>query len=632
MKSYKSLLFATVLGAVALTGCTDDFAEMNQDPTAVTNANVGYLFANGVNQFEPYGYLYWFYNAPLMYSWDQMAVPTGGMTTGILTTTANGDQGTQYINTLRYLREIENTLSVMPAEEAAGFTAYKSAVEVLTIYLGIFDSDMYGNLAYNEACRAPYGGTLTPGYDAQSTLYSEWLSALDNAISTFQSAGQTIVSTQDAIFKGDLSKWAKFANSLKLRLAVRLLAQDAAKAKQIAQQVASAGCGYINSLDDAVLFNKATVMNGGSENGNDKVYHWSNGFMDGTAASGEVINFMVSNLDPRVRFCYQKNDWNSKVVQAYYDRGKAIPDFIEKNVNYEVGADGKKKFVSWKGAGEPWVRYVGLPTDYNASTMGKYDWFFRYSDQKIADDKGGNEKSYCTYSYFQQMMVIGRAYNPTVPTAPGDVKAIPSKDRPWYGLYMGAAETNLYLAEFAMLNNDEAAAKGYYEKALEMSVREYDKLASLNQIAYYGTTYDYDPNEAVIDLKDGEIAKMMESADYAFTGTADEKMEKIYIQQLLNFTMYPNEQFVTSRRSGYPKIGSTLLARQAYADIPVTTIPRRFDTGLPVETDLMYGIQMENIQAQGFTPTSSGAGHSNLLHNERIWADQGAPEWGAGHK
>lgn len=354
--------------------------------------------------------------------------------------------------------------------------------------------------------------------------------------------------------------------------------------------------------------------------------------MEGTAASGEVVNFMVDNLDPRVRFCYQKNDWNSKVVQAYYDRGKAIPEFIEKNVNFEVGADGKKVFKSWKGAGEPWVRYAGLPTDYNASTMGKYDWFFRYSDQKIADDKGANEKSYCPFSYFQQMMIIGRSYNPSVPTAPGDVKAIASKDRPWYGLYMGAAETNLYLAEFAMLDGNEGAAKAYYDKALEMSVREYDKLASLNQIAYYGTTYDYDPNEVVIDLKEGEIETMMQSADYAFTGTAAEKLEKIYIQQMLNFTLYPNEQYVTARRSGYPKIGSTLLARQAYADIPVTTIPRRFDTGLPVTTDLMYGIQMENFKAQGFTATSSGAGHSALLHNERVWADQNAPEWGAGSK
>ena len=66
MKSYKSLLFATALGAAIFSGCTDDFAEMNQDPTSVTTPNVSYLFANGVNQFEPMGYTYWFYNAPMM--------------------------------------------------------------------------------------------------------------------------------------------------------------------------------------------------------------------------------------------------------------------------------------------------------------------------------------------------------------------------------------------------------------------------------------------------------------------------------------------------------------------------------------------------------------------------------------
>jgi hypothetical protein len=68
-----------------------------------------------------------------------------------------------------------------------------------------------------------------------------------------------------------------------------------------------------------------------------------------------------------------------------------------------------------------------------------------------------------------------------------------------------------------------------------------------------------------------------------------------------------------------------------YADIPVTTVPRRFDTGLPVETDLMYQNYLDNYAAQGFTPTSNGAGHSATLHNERVWADKNAPEWGAGH-
>ena len=628
MKFNKSILAAAALSA-GLFSCADDFAELNQAKDSITTPNISYLYAQAVNKFEPSGYLLWYYNAPMTYSWSQMAVPTGGMTTGILTTTNVGDQGTKFIDVLTYVREIEKQISLLPEEDQPLQLAYQHAAQVLTIYLGIFDSDMFDNLTYNEACRANYGGTLTPAYDSMETLYAQWLQELNAAIAVFQGGQATIIPTQDVVCGGKMDKWAKFANSLKLRLAVRYMAQDMNKAKQIAAEVKSASCGYIDSMDDAILFNKGTnFSNGGT--GNDWSYHWSNGFLDGTAANENVMSFMVDNLDPRVRFCYQKNSWNSKVVQAYYDRGKEIPPFIEEDVEY-VMEGGKKKFVAWKGAGEPWVRYKGFPMEYNSMTSSKYDWYYKYSDQKIAAADGTAEKSYRTFSLFQQMMVIGRSYNPSVPTAPGDVVSIASKNRPWYGLYLGGAEVNLYLAEFAMINGDEAAAEAHYNKALALSVQEYDKLAELNQIAYYGTTYGYDPNEKVIDLQEGEIEKMMESEAYKFTGTRDEKMEKIYVQQLLNFTMYPNEQFITARRSGYPKIGSTLLPRLEYADIPVTTVPRRFDTGLPVETDLMYQIYLDNYAAQGFTPTSNGAGHSATLHNERVWADKNAPEWGAGH-
>ena len=629
MKFNKSILAAAAL-SVGLFSCADEFQELNQDKAAVTTPNISYLFAQSVNKFEPSGYLLWYYNAPMTYSWSQMGVPTGGMTTGILTTTNVGDQGSKFIDVLTYVREIEHQISLLPEEDQALNAAYQHAAQVLTIYLGIFDSDMFGNLPYNEACRAKFGGTLTPAYDSMESLYAQWLQELNAAIAVFTGGKANMVATQDVICGGKLDKWAKFANSLKLRLAVRYMASDMAKAKSIVAAVKSASCGYIDSLDDAILFNKGTnFSNGGT--GNDWSYHWSNGFLDGTAASENVIDLMVDNLDPRVRFCYKKNSWNSKIVQAYYDRGQAIPEFIEEDVEYTVDASGKKTFVAWKGAGEPWVRYKGFPMEYNSMTMSKYDWYYRYSNFKIAKADGSGEKSYQTYSQFQQMMVIGRSYNASVPTTPEDVVSIASKDRPWYGLYLGGAEVNLYLAEFAMIEGNEAAAEAYYNKALTLSVQEYDKLASLNQIAYYGTTYGYDPNEKVIDLVDGEIEAMLASEDYKFTGTRDEKLEKIYVQQLLNFTMYPNEQFITARRSGYPKIGSSLLAREVYNDIPVTTIPRRFDTGLPIETDLMYQIYLDAYAAQGFTPTSNGAGHSATLHNERVWADKNAPEWGAGH-
>lgn len=629
MKFNKSILAAAAL-SVGLFSCADEFQELNQDKAAVTTPNISYLFAQSVNKFEPSGYLLWYYNAPMTYSWSQMGVPTGGMTTGILTTTNVGDQGSKFIDVLTYVREIEHQISLLPEEDQALNAAYQHAAQVLTIYLGIFDSDMFGNLTYNEACRAKFGGTLTPAYDSMESLYAQWLQELNAAIAVFTGNQAKMVATQDVVCGGKLDKWAKFANSLKLRLAVRYMASDMAKAKAIVSEVKSASCGYIDSLDDAIIFNKGTnFSNGGT--GNDWSYHWSNGFLDGTAATENVINLMVDNLDPRVRFCYSKNSWNSKIVQAYYDRGKEIPAFIEEDVEYTVDASGKKTFVAWKGAGEPWVRYKGFPMEYNSMTMSKYDWYYRAGNFKIAKADGSGEKSYQTFSQFQQMMVIGRSYNPSVPTTPEDVVSIASKDRPWYGLYLGGAEVNLYLAEFAMIEGNEAAAETYYNKALALSVQEYDKLAGLNQIEYYGTTYGYDPNEKVIDLVDGEIDAMMASEAYKFTGTRDEKMEKIYVQQLLNFTLYPNEQFITARRSGYPKIGSSLLPRLEYADIPVTTVPRRFDTGLPVETDLMYQNYLDNYAAQGFTPTSNGAGHSATLHNERVWADKNAPEWGAGH-
>lgn len=626
MKLNKSLIVPALLGAMVLTGCSkDDFRDLNQNPTAVVTPNPGYLFAQCVNEFEPQGYLLYYYNAAMTYSWTQWGVPTSGMNNAITSTTNNGDQGGKSISTLRFVRDIENYRNSL-GEEGEKYAAYQAACQVLTIYLGIFDSDMFGDIPYTEACKAAYGGTLTPAYDSMESLYTLWLQELDQCVADFQKGGQIFASSQDVVFNGDLKKWAKFANSLKLRIAVRLLAQKKSDALAVAAAVKSSSAGMITEVQDDVLFNKG--LQGGSMS-DDYKYHWSNGFLDGTGASQRVVEFMVNNLDPRVRFFYEKNDWNSEIVKAYYERGKEIPAFIEANVNFEV-VNGKKVFKGWKGAGEPWVRYYGLPLDYNSQSDPKFAWYYRAGDYKIAKEDGTSEKAYQTWSGFNHMMVIGRGYNPSVPTVPGDVWTQSFQPRPWYGLYLGAAEVNLYLAEFAMLNNNADEAETYYNKALAQSVQEQDKLAGLNEVAFYGTNYGRDC-EGKIDLVDGEIETMMSKDAYKFTGSNAEKLEKIYLQQLLNFTLSPNEQFITSRRSGYPAFGSSLLPREEYAQVPVNTIPRRFDTGTPVVTDLMYDVLHEAFQRQGFTTTATGS-NGAILHNERVWADKGAPEWGAGSK
>lgn len=641
MKKKFYIVALVALSSLLLSGCAKEFAELNKSKTAVSTPNASQLFYESVVKFEPQGYLEWYYNAPMMYTWSQWGVPTGGYTTSFTTTTETGDKGNKSIDVLRYANEIMHYIEGLESDsDKANNMPYYYASKVLAIYLGIFDTDLYGSRAYTQAANYLYGGTLTPEFDTQATLFDTWLKELDECIAGFQADGATIQSSQDVVFKGDVGKWAKFANSLKLRIAVRLLSQDKAKAQSIANAVVSASCGYISTVDDDVLFNKATV----SSESDDVIYHWNNGFMTGIGANENVVDFMVNNLDPRVRFCYTKNSWSSKIIQAYYDRGKDIPDFIEEDVNYTVDAtSGKKKFESFKAPGEPWVRYHGLPADFEAgmqNTANYNEWMFDASHFQIYKlNEDGSEstdggKSYRCWSYFNLMMVTGRTYQPSsfFSTTPDDAFSISSSSRPWYGLYLGAGEINLYLAEFALYNNGSLGGKTaeeYYTAGLTASVQEYDTLNKLNQCMYYGTTYGYDPVDAVIDLKDGEIDTMLAQADYKLTGSNTEKLEKIFLQELIHFTMFPNESYVTSRRSGYPKFGSSLVPRIDFSAVPVTQIPRRFDTGMPVNTDIMYDNLMKAYQEQGFTPTGRGE-NGAILHNERVWYDKGAPEWGAG--
>ena len=641
MKSYKLLLAALAFGsALMTTGCRDDFSEINQDPSAVTTGNVSFLFAEAVNRFDPQAYLEYFYNAPMKYSWSGMGISTGGASEGILTLSIDGDQSRQYLNVLRVLRAMDKEMESLDEDMRAQNQGYVAAAHVLSIYLGIYATDMYGSIPYVEACQAAYGGTLTPNFDSVESLYDLWLNELNTAIASFTSGEVVMKSEEDVVYGGNTAKWAKFANSLKLRIAVRLLAQNESKAKQIAADVASASCGYIDALDEDVRFNKGKVRLTGNEGYvNDCIYHWSNGFT-GCAGRETVINFMVENRDPRVRFFYKKNSWNSKIVQGYYDAGLEIPEFIEKNVVSEVGADGKKKFVKWGGPGEPWVRYYGMTEAWMASNdnTGKYKWFFPSSytnadkELYLHNSEGNNPTSYTVYSTLNQMMIIGRYYNAadqvSGATLPDDTYTFTTTDRPWYGMYMTTAEVNLYLAEFKLLGaNLPGSAQDYFNKALRASVEEYDRLARSNKIPYYGTTYNYDPNEKPIDLVAGEIDEMMSYKDYQLTGNKASDLEKVYIQQILHFLMSPIDAYSTARRSGVPKIGSSIFPRMDYSanGYPVTNIPRRVALNAPNPTDLMYDNLIEAYKEQGLS-----VGSGDILNSERIWQDTNAPQWGAG--
>lgn len=627
MKRYKYKISATLLSVLlmlVISSCKGDFASINSDPSNITKADPNYLLSESVIQFEPSGYLLWFYNTPMTYTFGQTGVPTGGFNSLYTQETTTGDQKDNYLNTLLYARDLEHLRSTMTATEASKYDDVAACMDVLNVYMGIFATDMYGDIPFTEACRVRYGGTLTPKFDRVHDLYRLWLKTLDSAITTFTtSTNQTFTTTQDVIYSGDMKKWAKLANSIKLKIAVRLLAQDKDTALTIANAVGAASCGVLSGSSDDFLFNKANTV---TNNDGDVAYHWDNSFLTGTAASQRVVNFMVKNRDPRVRFFYQKNGWNSKVVQAFFSASKSVPSYILANVNYTTDASGNKTFVSWKSPGEPWVRYYGLPVEMDAKNdAADYGDYFVTSRFKLTDTY-----SYTPYSMFQQKMIIGRDEF-TYPTLPGDAVIQDDKDPvPWYGMYMSTAEVNLYLAEFKLLGaNLPQTASSYFNTALTASVTEYDNLADLNKIPYYGKTYGYDSNEKSIELQSGEITTMLSKTDYQLTGNTASDLEKVYIQEILHFTDQPDDQFVTIRRSGCPKENSSLISWQDYSpDVANSAIPRRFELTAPSPTDLMYNIKITAYKTEGLTPGTGLTG--STLNTERVWQDIGAPQFGAG--
>jgi hypothetical protein len=108
-------------------------------------------------------------------------------------------------------------------------------------------TDLYGPIPYSK-----YGaGTVTSEYDSQETIYNQFFAELDEAVGYLDAHLNGPESTvnrlgaADLIYKGDYSKWIQWANSLRLRLAIRISKVNPAKAKLEGEKAMANAYGVI---------------------------------------------------------------------------------------------------------------------------------------------------------------------------------------------------------------------------------------------------------------------------------------------------------------------------------------------------------------------------------------------------
>jgi hypothetical protein len=114
-------------------------------------------------------------------------------------------------------------------------------------------TDYWGDIPYSEALQMEDGGPLKPKYDPQKDIYYGMLKTLADASTAMRTPTGNGLGNADPIYKGDMAKWVKFANSLRARLAMRISKADLAKASSELAAAFSAPGGVMTSNADNAL-------------------------------------------------------------------------------------------------------------------------------------------------------------------------------------------------------------------------------------------------------------------------------------------------------------------------------------------------------------------------------------------
>jgi len=152
-----------------------------------------------------------------------------------------------------YLTGVKNiTDAQVRTEGDATKVNINAVVRIYRVYLMSLLTDLYGDVPYFEAGKGFTDGKFTPKYDTQEEIYSDFFVELDAAVVALDASKDRI--TGDVIYKGDVSKWKKLANSLRLRYAMRISDADPQKAQTEFEKALAADGGVMTSAaDDALI-------------------------------------------------------------------------------------------------------------------------------------------------------------------------------------------------------------------------------------------------------------------------------------------------------------------------------------------------------------------------------------------
>lgn len=200
---------------------------------------------------------------------------------------------------------------------------FLSVAKVLKVMVLSRITDIYGPIPYTKLGN---DGSLNAPYDSQQVVYETMIAELDEAITVLtENRTSDFSSKADRYYTGKTEKWAKLANSVKLRLAMRMADVNTAFAKAAAESVVAHPIGPMTSNADNALL---VLISGQSNPYQVGLSDWNGG---DSRISADITSYMNGYKDPRMEKYFDQAAFGGYVG---FRSGVTIPSPQSTNQQY----------------------------------------------------------------------------------------------------------------------------------------------------------------------------------------------------------------------------------------------------------------------------------------------------------
>src|SRR6185312_10206978 len=234
---YASLIFFSIF-LFSITSCKKELVKINKNPNAAETAQPNYLLTAATKSaIDEYWSITRTTNPSSLFVQQWAMIQYTDPDRYIFTNNDFQEFWTAEYSSIVNLDEI-----IMLAETQQNAN-YKGVALVLRSWAFSLLTDAFGDIPYSQAIQIDK--YLTPAYDAQKDVYEGILNDLKNAQAALDPNGKAIAG--DIIYNNNISLWKKFANSLRLRIALRISDREPEISKQVLADIQNEGGSFISS-------------------------------------------------------------------------------------------------------------------------------------------------------------------------------------------------------------------------------------------------------------------------------------------------------------------------------------------------------------------------------------------------